>query len=426
MGRHTRSAAAREAALLAAKTDIQLQAGGNGKTSRGKRGVKDDTLDQESAHKRQKIKDSNLKSGITELPHNLGTVPILDSDGLKQTPDIKDPRIKLDNLATELQSTVDKTTETVHQSAKERKKNPYGLTPGISPFPEWPRPTPQECEEVSRLLSSVHGEIIPPATIPEPSLTVTGCGEVPSVLDALIRTLLSGATTGNNSAMAFNGLVQTFGILEDGIGKGSVNWEAVRQAPLKDVFEAIKSGGLADIKSKNLKAILDIVHKENQERRDTLIKDEPDAGAEPNKQYEIACADQNFLSLNHLHNLDTTDQVMTELVKYPGIGPKTAACVILFCLQRPCFAVDTHIFRICKWLGWLPPPKAKVKITEVTAFNHLEVRIPDHLKYPLHQLFIRHGKSCARCRAITGQSSAGWEEGCVIDHLVTRTGKRKG
>lgn len=429
MERRTRSAAL-EAALLAAKTDIQLQAGGNGKTSnRGKRGLNNGTLDQENAHKRQKIKDSGLRDGIPELPHNLGPVPILGNDGLKQTPDMKDPRIrKLDNLATELQTTVDKTTETVHRPAKEPKKSPYGLTPGSSPFPQWPRPTPQECEEVNRLLSSVHGEIIPPTTIPEPSLTVTGCGEVPSVLDALIRTLLSGATTGNNSAMAFNGLVQRFGILETGIGKGSVNWEAVRQAPLKDVFEAIKSGGLADIKSKNLKAILDLVHKENQERRDILIKNEAETEAQPNKQYEIACADQNFLSLNHLHNLDTTDQVMTELVKYPGIGPKTAACVILFCLQRPCFAVDTHIFRICKWLGWLPPPpiKSKAKITEVTAFSHLEVRIPDHLKYSLHQLFIRHGKSCARCRAITGQSSAGWEEGCVIDHLVSRTGKRKG
>lgn len=430
MERRTRSAAAREAALLAAKTDIQLQAGGNGKTSnRGKRGLNNCTLDQENTKKRQKTKANGLKAGITELPHNLGPVFIPDSDGLKQTPNMKDPRIKLDNLATELQSTVDKAAETVHQSANEQKKNqkknPYGLTPGISPFPEWTRPTPQECEEVNRLLSSVHGEILPPTTIPEPSLTVAGCGEVPSVLDALIRTLLSGATTGNNSAMAFNGLVQRFGILEAGIGKGSVNWEAVRQAPLKNVFEAIKSGGLADIKSKNLKAILDLVHKENQERRDILIKDETVAESGP-KQYEIACADQNFLSLNHLHNFDTTDQVMTELVKYPGIGPKTAACVILFCLQRPCFAVDTHIFRICKWLGWLPPSKAKAKITEVTAFSHLEVRIPDHLKYSLHQLFIRHGKSCARCRAITGQSSAGWEEGCVIDHLVTRTGKRKG
>jgi endonuclease III len=362
-----------------------------------------------------------------ELPHNLGSMPvplsvatdptvssIAGSDKENQTLNGK----QVTDQATELQGTVNKATTKLKVQTtptdRKPKKNTYGLTPGISPFPELVRPTAEECENVNQLLSSVHGVVTAPATIPEPSLTVTGCGEVPSVLDALIRTLLSGATTGNNAAKAFGGLV---------------NWDAVRQATVKDVFEAIKSGGLADIKSKNLKAILDIVHKDNQARRASLIDSEskndsvsklaPEK-AEKDKQYEIACAEQNFLSLNHLHNL-TTEEAMTDLIKYPGIGPKTAACVILFCLQRPCFAVDTHIFRLCRWLGWIP-----ARANEVTAFSHLEVRIPDHLKYSLHQLFIRHGKTCPRCRAATGQSSAGWEDGCVIDHLLTRDGKRKG
>ncbi|KAJ5778849.1 hypothetical protein N7457_006569 [Penicillium paradoxum] len=384
-----------------------------------------------------------------ELPHNLGpmscklsaaTGPAFSIAGSdKENQSLK--RDKVDTVATELQDTVNKAiTQSKEESLKEPKaqptpngrkpkKNTYGLTPGRSPFPELVRPTSEECEQVNRLLSSIHGVVTAPETIPEPSLTVTGCGEVPSVLDALIRTLLSGATTGNNSAMAFGGLVERFGILSEGIGKGSVNWEAVRQATVKDVFEAIKCGGLADIKSKNLKAILDIVHEDNQARRATLLDSESTKDtvsnmlpekAEKDKQYEIACADQNFLSLNHLHNL-TTEEAMTHLIKYPGIGPKTAACVILFCLQRPCFAVDTHIFRLCRWLGWIPP-----RANEVTAFSHLEVRIPNHLKYSLHQLFIRHGKSCPRCRAATGASSAGWADGCVIDHLLVRDGKRKG
>ncbi|CAL5868933.1 uncharacterized protein PFLUO_LOCUS3161 [Penicillium psychrofluorescens] len=386
-----------------------------------------------------------------ELPHNLGPaiIPISVDAGTPVSTngsDKENQAIKVDDtdeLAAELQQTDNKSTDAVLKTEpdtktkikQKAKRGPYGLTPGRSPFSDWTHPTAEECEEVNRLLSSIHGEATAPKTIPEPSLTVTGCGEVPSVLDALIRTLLSGATTGANSARAFNGLVQRFGILSEGIGKGSVNWDAVRQAPVKDVFEAIKSGGLADVKSKNLKAILDLVHKENQERRDQLLekgsvgnnngpaistKMQP-VKVEKDKEYEIACADQNVLSLNHLHNF-SSDAAMLELVKYPGIGPKTAACVILFCLQRPCFAVDTHIFRICKWLGWLPPSGP---VNEVAAFSHLEVCIPDHLKYSLHKLFIQHGKSCPRCRAATGQSSAGWEDGCVIDHLVTRTGKRK-
>ncbi|PLN83569.1 DNA glycosylase [Aspergillus taichungensis] len=384
-----------------------------------------------SATKKRKTRSSVEKvKDADELPHNLGSTLALQSIENKNN---RTPRSKNTTAKTEMPdqpqgSADDPTTNSLpSQTKKPKKSNTYGLTPGVSPFPDWNRPTVEECEEVNRLLSTVHGEIIPPATIPEPSLTVTGCGEVPSVLDALIRTLLSGATTGANSALAFSGLVQKFGLLDHGIGKGSVDWDAVRRAPLQDVFEAIKSGGLAALKSKNIKAILDMVYEENQLRRAILVKGEEDATSALGKKstggklYEIACADQNFLSLNHFHDLPTED-AMTALVKYPGIGPKTAACVLLFCLQRPCFAVDTHIFRICKWLGWVPPTKA----TEITAFSHLEVRIPDHLKYSLHTLFIRHGKACPRCRAITGQSSAGWDDGCVIDHLVKRTGKRKG
>ncbi|KAH8431410.1 endonuclease III domain-containing protein [Aspergillus melleus] len=467
MERRTTRSAARQAAVLATNAQPTPKPAAQDTSSNGTSGLsssyampKKRAAAQKKAPVTKQRKTTQTKSATptpkadsaNELPHNLGAAITViqqaaagNSEAGSRSEKAKTATLKTETtpkkIKAEIQDTVDKATVTLAENAppkkaKNKKTNLYGLTPGVSPFPDWIHPTPQECEEVNRLLSTVHGEIVAPTTIPEPSLTVTGCGEVPSVLDALIRTLLSGATTGNNSARAFSGLVQKFGILENGIGKGSVNWDAVRQASLRDVFDAIKSGGLADVKSKNLKAILDMVHKENQERRDILVKaEEKEEGKadgdgpaadlltkdDGKKQYEIACADQNFLSLNHLHNL-STEQAMVEMVKYPGIGPKTAACVLLFCLQRPCFAVDTHIFRICKWLNWVPPTKA----SEVTAFSHLEVRIPDHLKYSLHQLLIRHGKSCPRCRAITGQSSAGWKEGCVIDHLVTRTGKRKG
>lgn len=298
-------------------------------------------------------------------------------------------------------------TETTISKTKKTKRiprNPYGLTPGISPYPDWPRPTFEECGEVNGLLSELHGEIKAPAAIPTPSLTISGCGEVPSILDALLRTVLSGATTKGNSGKAFEGLVAKFGVIDRGIGKGSVDWEEVRLAPLEDVEQAIKSGGLAAIKSKNIKSILDMVYEENLERR---------------AKNEVAELADDLLSLNHLHCL-SKDEAMLQLVKYPGIGVKTAACVILFCLQRPCFAVDTHVFRLSKWLKWLPTEK---KVDEITAFRHLEVRVPEHLKYSLHQLFLEHGKTCQRCRASTGDST---DTCCPIDHLVERTGKRKG
>ena len=83
-------------------------------------------------------------------------------------------------------------------SKKKVKGKSYGLTPGQTPFPDWKHPTPEEAQEVHDLLTTVHGKHEAPAMIPVPSTTVSGCGEVPSILDALIRTLLSAATTGAN------------------------------------------------------------------------------------------------------------------------------------------------------------------------------------------------------------------------------------
>ncbi|CAI7566151.1 unnamed protein product [Penicillium pancosmium] len=377
-----------------------------------------------------------------ELPHNLGHL----------TPITNSPQ-PLSTLADELTPT----TGTSPQAPKpkpEKSRPKYKITPGKTPFPFWPAPTPTQCEELNQLLSYAHGEPIAPKTIPRASIEFAGCGEVPCVLDALIRTLLSAATQGSNSAMSYKALASRFGVLEDGVGKGGVNWDAVRLAPLREVFDTIQRGGLADVKSKNLKGILDMVYEENRVRfgalkdegreqreddsNDTITRAEPEAKTEAetemqkpksdeekdkekDREYDLACAEQNYLTLNHLHNL-STPEAMAELIKYPGIGVKTAACVLLFCLQRPCFAVDTHIFRITKWLGWVPADLA----TEVTAFSHLDARIPDHLKYSLHHLLIKHGKLCPRCRAVTGVNSEDWELGCPIEDLVTRTGKRKG
>jgi len=427
---------------------------------------------------------------INVLPHNLDAAdlasfsasksPVKEQDDRSASPE-KPPKkrtrtrkqpAKTESLVDDVQEIVTTVTEAARPDAspsKKTKANDYGLTPGTSPYPAYARPTPEECQEVVRILSKTHGEVKAPKTVPAPSLTVSGCGEVPSVLDALIRTRLSAATTGLNSSRAFKGLVETFGILKTGVGKGSVDWDAVRRASQPEVFDAIKSGGLAHVKSKDIKAILDMVYEENQTRHKALTEGKPAPGVEnedtSQQQAEIARAEEGVLSLDHLHAMDS-DTAFKELTKYPGIGPKTASCVLLFCLQRPSFAVDTHVFRMCRWLGWLPPagwkpdgedvegaavadttqdvdvspeaqspaksPAKKRKrnavppVTRNSAYAHCEVRIPDDLKYPLHQLLIRHGKTCPRCRASTGEGSESWKKGCPIEHLVQRDGARKG
>ncbi|KAL8790259.1 MAG: hypothetical protein Q9195_006416 [Heterodermia aff. obscurata] len=318
----------------------------------------------------------------------------------------------------------------VSSSKSPKKPTNYGHTPGKTPYPNWPHPTVEECQFVHDLLTEVHGLFAPPETIPAPSATFAGCGEVPSVLDALIRTYLSSSTMGANSGKAIQGIHQTFKQLDEGTGKGSPDYNDIRLKDTSVLFKAIASGGLGDVKSKNIKAILDMVYEENQAHRDAYKKrqetgttgevDTEDGTITVEKSAELTCADPNVLSLDHMHALSDAE-AFTTFLTYPGIGVKTAACVLLFCMKRPLFAVDTHVYRLCQWLGWVPD-----KATRDKTFSHCEVMIPDKLKYGLHQLFIKHGQTCGRCKKATGEQSEGWKNGCVIEHLVKRTGANKG
>jgi endonuclease III len=373
---------------------------------------------------------------VNDLPHNLGTaLPTRGGDEADayddEQPKKRSKKSSKEECKADDEARIKVEKDTPKKSSK-AKKTGYGLTPGVSPYPYYMRPTREECAEVVRLLEKVHGKVIVPKAVPPPSLDVAGCGEVPSVLDALIRTRLSANTTNKNSATAFQGLVKRFGIVKEGVGKGSVDWDAVRRAPNREVYLAIERGGLANVKSKSIQEILQMAYEENQARKAELLSSSEDpAGAdnEPTteKNAEIEKASQNIISLDHLHLLSTNDAI-NKMLTYPGIGPKTASCVALFCLQRPSFAVDTHVFRLCQYLGWLPKTtkKGEPKVDRNTAYSHCDVRIPDEFKYPLHQLLIKHGKTCPRCRAITGQSSADWEKGCPIEHIVKRYGAKKG
>ena len=383
-----------------------------------------------------------------ELPHNLGKRP----SAIAKVEGVEDVKLSPEKTNGAVKSTmkeeqVEDAEEVIEGAkianegegpAKKKAKTTtsYGLTPGKSPFPDWPHPTPEEAQIVhDLLLTEIPDErkpsIVQPDTIPPPSEQVAGCGQVPSILDALIRTLLSAATTGKNSSSSFQGLVKNFGLETKGLGKGSVDWNAVRLAPQKDVFKAIESGGLADSKSKNIKAILDMVCIDNESRRNALLKAK-EAGEKftVEQEAELLLLQQGVLTLDYYHVLSTED-ALTTFIQYPGIGVKTASCVALFCMQRPSFAVDTHVFRLCQYLGWVPPdnslaPRQK-KPDRNSTFSHCEVRIPNHLKYGLHQLFLNHGKKCPRCRAVTGEKSKGWKEAnCVIEHLVKRLGAKKG
>jgi endonuclease III len=276
------------------------------------------------------------------------------------------------------------------KSPREKKKEgKFAILFGRSPYPDWIWPTPEACEEVHTLLAQLHGEAKAPTKMPPPSLTVAGCGEVPSVLDALLRTVLSASTTMTSANQSIAALAEKYGVAESGLGKGSIDWKKVSHAPAEEVAIVIGKGGLGNLKAKHMKGILDTVMQK-----------------------------QKKLSLDHLHG-QTAEVAMKELGSLPGVGVKTAACVILFCLQIPCFAVDTHVFRLCKWLRWVPS-----NANEDKTFWHCDFHMPAQLKYGLHQLLIRHGQSCDRCRADTfaGTDSYNNTE-CPLEHLVLRNKK---
>eukprot|EP00889_Picochlorum_renovo_P007781 jgi/Picre1/34811/NNA_002277.t1 len=172
------------------------------------------------------------------------------------------------------------------------------------------------------------------------------------VLDSLVRTILSQNTTDKTSIRSFRKLKETF----DG-------WEAVLNAPHEDVADAIREGGLADIKVVRIKALL-----------------------------EQLKSDVGECSLEWLRDKDT-EFIKEYLGQFTGVGPKTVSCTLMFALGRDDFPVDTHVFRIGKDLGWIP----KSCRSREDAYEYLNVRIPDSVKFDLHVLLVAHGKVCAYC-----------------------------
>ncbi|KAK3298264.1 DNA glycosylase [Chaetomium fimeti] len=298
---------------------------------------------------------------------------------------------------------------------KRGKENPYGLTPGFSPYSYRRVPTLDSCKEVHRILTEIHGEVKQPDKMPLASLEVAGCGEVPCVLDALLRTLISGNTLMALADAAIKNLAEHYGLRQDGTGAGSINWDKVRLSTHGELAQVIKVAGNGPNRSQHIKRILDMVHEENIQRANTQP---PSTEADENQAVvEAEKTTHNLLSLDHMHAM-SKDEAMAKFVSYPGIGIKTAACVTLFCLRMPCFAVDTHVHKFCRWLGWVPD-----KADPDNCFRHGDFMVPDHLKYGLHQLFIRHGQLCFKCRKATKPGTKDWNEApdCPLEHLLVRS-----
>lgn len=238
----------------------------------------------------------------------------------------------------------------------------------VSPFPNFTHPTRSETFEIHRILSEEHPSIVTTHRAPSASNnSAKTCGSVPNVLESLIGTILSQNTSARNSTAAKRNLDEVF---------GKNNFEVIATAPKADVVEAIRSGGLANKKADVIQKIL----KEVKKRHGTYSLQHLAGMVEDSKVNDVKGKVKPI----------SNEEAMQELVSFEGVGPKTASCVLLFCLGRSSFPVDTHVFRLSRLLGWVPP-----KADRVTAQAHLDLMIPGELKYGLHVLMVGHGRRYA-------------------------------
>lgn len=188
-------------------------------------------------------------------------------------------------------------------------------------------------------------------------------------LSQLILTILSQSNTDINTARTFANLRARF-----------PRWELVLDAPRAQVVRAIRSAGLANTKAPRIQAILRQLTKE-----------------------------RGKLSLEFLRQMPVED-ARTYLQELKGVGPKTAAIVLLFCWGKPVFPVDTHIYRVTKRLGWID-----TRVSREKAHAILESLIPPKLYYPLHLNLIEHGRAVCkagkpRCEACPLRSMCKYQE----------------
>ena len=171
-------------------------------------------------------------------------------------------------------------------------------------------------------------------------------------LDLLILTILSQNTNDVNRDRAFITLRELL-----------PTWELVRDASTDEVVDAVRVAGLANQKGPRIQQVL----------------------------REIS-AERDELSLRFLAEL-APEEARRWLLRFKGVGPKTAAIVMLFALDMPAFPVDTHVYRVSGRLGMMDG-----KITVEKAHEVLAACFPIDSYYDAHMNLIRHGREVCHAR----------------------------
>lgn len=174
----------------------------------------------------------------------------------------------------------------------------------------------------------------------------------PDAIAVLLQTILSQNTSDANSDRAFISLQTHF-----------KNWDAVARASLPRIAAAIKQGGLAEVKAGYIKDALEEIKKRHGK-----------------------------LDLQFLKNMPLA-QARDWLLQLPGVGLKTANCVLLFSLGMPALPVDTHVYRVSGRLGLIQD-----NLSVEVAHRKLGNIIPAREVFRFHILLIEHGRNICRAR----------------------------
>lgn len=216
-------------------------------------------------------------------------------------------------------------------------------------------------------------------------------------LDELILTVLSQSTNDRNRDVAFLRLRERFGVRRQAGGSRGrpaepreaavesrgvavesrgrpIDYEAMLDAPVADIEEAIRPGGISKVKSARIKAILRAIADSARDSGDPLsLAWMKDALIEDSRAY---------------------------LCALPGVGRKTAACVLLFAYGLPDVPVDTHVSRVGTRLGFFRPGAPFEELHD----EMLKIA-PAGQALELHVNLLRHGRrtcfarnpACRRC-----------------------------
>lgn len=179
-------------------------------------------------------------------------------------------------------------------------------------------------------------------------------------LEELVFIILSAQTEAYSYRVVFDDLRRQF-----------PTWNSMLKTTEKEIESVIRRGGLAHKKASQLKRALEKIQ-----------------------------SDKSTLSLDFLRNL-SDDEAKHYLMSLPGVGNKTAMCIMMYSLQRKVFPVDTHVWRISRRLG-LTPQIPKPTLSQERA---LESKVPKNIRYSLHVNMVSHGQQtcitywpkCSQC-----------------------------